>query len=84
MCKSLIIAISPQEAAMGSIEQHTQAEQGNQGQPLSQDDINRAQNAINVLGENNPKLVEQLEKLARIKTTQPTQWNFLISILNNM
>jgi hypothetical protein len=78
--KSLLgIAISPQEAAIGSITDST----NNIHQP-TQEEIQRLQTAINILEVDNPKLVEQLEKLAKIKQTDPDQWNFLKNMINKM
>lgn len=46
-----------------------------------EDQLQRLGNAIDILEKNDPKIVEHLEKLAKIATDQPATFNMLISML---
>lgn len=96
MCKAIMgipiqqMPPTPARPAIGNIQQQTTPMNQPASNTIPSQEVDyaekarRAQIAINTLEKDNPHLVEQLEKLARIKTQQPTQWNFLLSLLNNM
>lgn len=68
----------PQPAQLGNINKGMNVEQ------LTDDNRQRLANALDVLGEKDPKIIEHLEKLASLAKNNPSQFQLLIMTLDNM